>query len=93
MSSIGPVRRCRPYSSTTSARWMREACICASRSIARIDGGTYSSLRMMSASASGSERIDSAQVETCRERFFAPRLAGLADARFGGHEGDQSRGL
>ena len=45
-----------PYSSTTSARWMREACICASRSIARIDGGTNSSLRMMLASASGNAR-------------------------------------
>jgi len=31
------------YSSTTSARWMREACIWANRSIARIDGGTNSS--------------------------------------------------
>src|ERR1700675_1523617 len=56
MSSIETSPSVPPYSSTTSARWIREACICANRSIARIDGGTYNSLRMMLASESGRAR-------------------------------------
>ena len=68
---------------------MREACICARRSIARIDGGTYNSLRMMLASASGSARSTarrSSPVATAFLRFVLPVSVTRARAR---HERQQ----
>src|SRR6266850_72539 len=70
MSSIDTRPSVPPYSSTTSAKWMREACICAKRSIARIDGGTKSSLRMMFASISGSARSTARRSRPAGRGFF-----------------------
>src|ERR1700722_4062341 len=58
---------------------MREACICASKSIARIEGGTNSNLRMMLASDSGSARSTARRSRPAGGGFFVlALLLGLA---------------
>jgi len=67
-------------------------CICARRSIARIDGGTKSSLRMMLASASGKARSTARRSEACGNGFLALGLAGSPTRRSYGHGTPAGRG-
>ena len=67
-----------PYSSTTSARWMRVACIFSSRSSAGIDGGTNSISRMILVDDSCIDEIDRAEIEAGGALLLAPRrLVGI----------------
>ena len=65
-SSIDTMPSVPPYSSITSARWMRVACILASRSIAGIEGGTNRISRMIFAADERHREIDRLEVEAGR---------------------------
>ena len=74
-----------PYSSMTSAIWVRDACILSRRSSAGIDGGAYRTGLRMRAS-------EQRHVEPCRPiAAGSARLAGLRqpEARIGGEEDDE----
>ena len=87
MSSIDTMPSVPPYSSITSARWMRVACILASRSIAGIEGGTNSTSRMILVDDSATERSIALRSRPAGNGFLRLVLA-RADRRVAHHVAD-----
>ena len=89
MSSIETRPSVPPYSSTTSARWMRVACIFSSRSSAGIDGGTNSISRMILVDDSGIARSIAPRSRPAMRASCAWTACSGSTAALRGHERDQ----
>src|SRR5262249_44675272 len=74
MSSIDTTPSAPPYSSTTSARWMRVVCILASRSRTGIEGGAYRISRTILAAESGIDRSTVLRSRPAGSGFLRRRL-------------------